>query len=127
LFERGSMQVDPWCGKYPYGLVIAKMSLMFILTNIGWVIFRSNSVDQIIYFLTQGGLGWSADTAEFLNTLLFFSMPLILVQVYQYFSRDLLILTKLTTGLRVPIYGFLALWICIFGVRESSSFIYFQF
>jgi alginate O-acetyltransferase complex protein AlgI len=127
LYDKRPEHLDPWSGKYPYWLILSKMFLMFILTNIGWVIFRSSSVGQIYYILTNVGLKVSDQSLTSGYTLIFFCLPLLIVQLCQYVSRDLLILTKLNPFIRVPIYSFLIIWICIFGVRESGEFIYFQF
>jgi alginate O-acetyltransferase complex protein AlgI len=127
IFDKSSDYLDPLSGKYPYARIFGKMFLMFILTNIGWVIFRSSSVNQIFYMLTNVGLKLSENSFQLGYSLLFFSLPLILVQLYQYITRDLLILTKLNAGIRIPIYSLLLASICIFGVRESTEFIYFQF
>lgn len=107
--------------------VASQMLLMFILANIGWVIFRSTSVSQIIYLLTNWSLAISENTANFAFTLFFFTTPLLLVQLWQHLSKDLLIITKLPNWLTNLIYGFFLVSICLYGVRESTEFIYFQF
>jgi len=53
--------------------------------------------------------------------------PLLLVQGYQYFSKDLLILSKWKPLARVPVYAFLLLAIILLGSRQTTEFIYFQF
>ena len=84
-----------------------QMFVMFILANIGWIIFRSTSVEQIFYLLTHWSFAASENTLEFASTLFFFSAPLLLVQFWQNLSRDLLIITKLPLWLTNLIYGFL--------------------
>jgi alginate O-acetyltransferase complex protein AlgI len=59
--------------------------------------------------------------------LAFFSLPLLIVQIYQYVTGDLLAVVKFRTPVRVIIYSMLLLWIAVFGVRASTEFIYFQF
>ncbi|MFX0198422.1 MAG: MBOAT family protein, partial [Candidatus Hodarchaeota archaeon] len=108
-------------------LVAIKMILMFTLTTIGWTIFRSTSVHQIGYILNNISPIPSVLSLRFTLELLFFTMPLLLMEISQYLTRDLLILTKLRAFARVPIYSFMIIWIFIFGVRESMEFIYFQF
>lgn len=123
-----------WRGSGPSGAEItrlplrgAKMFLMFMLTVAGWVIFRSQSIDQTLYFFTHAGLTFSGRSLHWGYGLLFFITPLLIVQVCQHFSRDLLVLAKLKWWARVPVFGFLLAWILIFGVRQSVEFIYFQF
>ncbi|EGJ35000.1 MULTISPECIES: MBOAT family O-acyltransferase [Moorena] len=127
IFDKNPEHQDPWSGKYSYLRILGKMLLMFILTNIGWVIFRSSSADQIYYMLTRVGVGRSDQSLLLGYDLVFFCLPLVMVQIYQYVTRDLLILTKLNYWCRVPVYSFLIIWICVFGVRTSGEFIYFQF
>ncbi|MDY6805500.1 MAG: MBOAT family O-acyltransferase [Cyanobacteriota bacterium] len=127
IFDKDPEHLDPWGGKYSYKRILGKMLLMFILTNIGWVIFRSSSVEQIYYILTNVGLSLSERTLEWGYDLLYFSLPLLAIEIYQYATCDLLILTKLKSSVRVPIYSFLVIWIFVFGARKSAEFIYFQF
>ncbi len=108
-------------------IVASKMSIMFILTLIGWLIFRSTSLQQITYMLTHASLFPSAQSSGFLFSLILFTTPLLIVQLYQYWTCDLLILTKLPIWGRIPIYTFMLIWIFIFGMHESKQFVYFQF
>ena len=112
----------------PRGLTAGvQMLVMFILANIGWVIFRSNSLEQIIYLLTNWGFSISDNTGDFAFTLFFFTTPLLVVQLWQHLTRDLLIVTKLPSWLTNLVYGFFLANICLYGARESTEFIYFQF
>jgi D-alanyl-lipoteichoic acid acyltransferase DltB (MBOAT superfamily) len=126
-FERVDMHADPWSGQYSHLAVRGKMLLMFGLTLLGWLIFRSTSVEQIAYMLSHISLAPSGQSLRLLAKLIFFALPLALVQLYQYRTRDLLILTKLPIVARVLLYSFMLTWIFVFGVRESIEFIYFQF
>ncbi|MGF1499565.1 MAG: MBOAT family O-acyltransferase [Elainellaceae cyanobacterium] len=114
---------QPWTG----WVLLGQMGVMFCLTTIGWILFRATSIDQIGYLLTH--LGWqpSAASAEFLGDLVFFSAPLLVVQLCQYVSQDLLVLTKLPAWGRLPLYGLMLAWMVIFSDRSPSEFIYFQF
>ncbi|MEB3358128.1 MAG: MBOAT family O-acyltransferase, partial [Synechococcales bacterium] len=113
----------PWAG----WVLLGQMGVMFGLTTIGWILFRATSMEQIAYMLTH--LGWqpSAVSAEFVGDLVFFSAPLLVVQLCQYLSQDLLILTKLPAWGRIPLYGLMLAWMVIFSDRSPSEFIYFQF
>ncbi len=119
--------LDPWSGKYPYWRILFKMFVMFILTNIGWLIFRSNSIAQVSYMLTNAGIALSHQSLSLAYELIFFSLPVISIQLYQYLTSDLLIITKTKPQFRIPIYSLMIIWLCIFGVRESGEFFYFQF
>ena len=104
-----------------------QMFIMFILANIGWGIFRSTSGAQIIYLLTNWSFAISENTISLGETLLFFAAPLLIVQLWQHISKDLLIITKLPNWGTNLIYGFLLINIFLYGVRQSTEFIYFQF
>jgi alginate O-acetyltransferase complex protein AlgI len=128
LLDRNPEHTDPWGGEFSRTRVFGKMTLMLTLTMIGWIIFRSQSVHQIVYMLTN--IGFEVGNRATLvrgYELLFFAWPLIAVQIAQYVTRDLLVLTKLNLWWRSLAYGFLLTWIAIFGVAESTEFIYFQF
>jgi len=127
VFDKKPEHEDPWSGKYSYFRILSKMLLMFILTLIGWVIFRASTGHQIIYMLTNVFGGWSENTLNMAHQLAFFSMPLIVIQIYQYLKRDLLAPIKLPPIIKFPLYAHFIIWIVIFGVREAAEFIYFQF
>jgi alginate O-acetyltransferase complex protein AlgI len=127
LFDRQPEHLDPWSGKYPYHRVLGKMSVMFILANIGWVIFRSHSPHQIGYILTHVSWQISDKTFNLFYNFCLFSFPLLLVQIFQYTTRDLLIVTKLKPIFNVLVYSFFLISIFVFSLRQSVEFIYFQF
>jgi D-alanyl-lipoteichoic acid acyltransferase DltB (MBOAT superfamily) len=127
IFEKRPIQFDPWSGKYSPLYVIFRLLLMFSLTLLGWLFFRADSIQQISYMLTHLSFISSPESMEFFNTLIFFTAPLIVVQVIQYATRDLLILLKARIPVQILLYGWMLLWIIMFGVRESTEFIYFQF
>jgi D-alanyl-lipoteichoic acid acyltransferase DltB (MBOAT superfamily) len=126
-FEKRPAHADPWGGEHSYLVVVAKMALMFVLTLLGWLFFRASTAHQIGYMLTHISLVLSPEGLTLASSLLFFSLPLLVVQVFQYITRDLLILPKLPALARVPVYSFLLIWALIFGTTESAQFIYFQF
>jgi len=127
VFDKNPEHEDPWGGNYSYFRILSKMLLMFVLTLIGWVIFRASTGHQIVYMLTHVFGGWSENTLDMAHRLLFYSLPLILIQIYQYIKRDLLAPMKLNPFVRYPLYAYFIIWIVIFGVRKATEFIYFQF
>jgi alginate O-acetyltransferase complex protein AlgI len=104
-----------------------QMLLMFGLTLVGWLIFRSTSVEQIAYMLTRLTPLFSAQTFSLAQELAFFTLPLLVVQLYQYLSRDQLVLIRLPGPMRAALYSLALVWIAVFGARTASEFIYFQF
>jgi D-alanyl-lipoteichoic acid acyltransferase DltB (MBOAT superfamily) len=112
---------------WQYVIASGKIVLMFSLSLVGWVIFRAESFDQILLMLSRISLATSSETAGFWRDFLFFTTPLLIIQIFQYLKSDLLIITKAPIIIRVPIYSFLLIWTVIFGSREIVEFIYFQF
>jgi D-alanyl-lipoteichoic acid acyltransferase DltB (MBOAT superfamily) len=102
-------------------------AVMLELTLVGWVLFRARSVEQIKTMLLSAGAGVSAKTGEIASTIVFFAAPLLLIEIAQHWSKDLLIVTRLKAPARALVYGALLAGIFVFGVRESVEFIYFQF
>lgn len=111
----------------PYPTVVGKVLVMFTLTFIGWTIFRSTSVDQVFYMLTNVSGAVGSNTLQFAYDLVFFSLPLVAVELLQYFSGDMLKVTKLKSWVQIPVYSFLLIGILVLGVRGSIQFIYFRF
>lgn len=103
------------------------VAAMFFWVNIGWILFRSGSIQQAVYMVTHLGFSSSPDTLELAYDLLFFSLPLLIVQVFQFRSQDLLVLTQLKSWIRVPLYGAVLASIIALSSRDLSEFIYFQF
>ncbi len=106
---------------------LLKMAVTFVFINAGWILFRSHSLGQIVYFFSHLGFGFSPDTLQFGYQILYFTLPLIAVQILQHKTRNLLAVTELPGFVRIPVYGVLLTWILVFGVRHSMEFIYFQF
>lgn len=79
-----------------------------------------------MHMLTSLGPQLSSDSLNLGYRLAFFTLPLVGVQALQHFSRDLLVVAKVTPVVRVAIYSFMLIWIFVFGVT-SNEFIYFQF
>ncbi len=103
------------------------IGIMFILTIFGWLIFRANSVDQIWYFISNFSFQSTSTSSNLWFNLLFFISPLIIVQIFQHIKKDLLVVLKMPTIFIAILYAFLLIWIIVFGARESTEFIYFQF
>jgi len=127
VFERRPIHEDPWDGSNRIVTVIGKMTLMFSLTLIGWLLFRSRTVEQITYMVSHVSLLPSPQSLPFLTRFVFYSFPLALGELYQYLTRDLLALTKIPLSIRIPVYSILLIAIIVYGAHESLEFIYFQF
>ncbi|MGB0766092.1 MAG: MBOAT family O-acyltransferase [Phycisphaeraceae bacterium] len=119
---------------------LVRVGIMLVLTLIGWVLFRATgvfdesgqivrgSLDQIAHILTAwatlDGLGQGLRMGY---KVFFYAAPLIVVQVAQYRSRDMMIMTRLPAVLLGVWYGLLIAAIFVLGARDPVEFIYFQF
>lgn len=104
-----------------------RVCAMLVVTGIGWMLFRCETASQIYYMLTNMGLEFSGTTKLRGYEIIFYALPMIIVQVFQHVTRDLLIVTRQRAWAQAVFYGWLVVWIFVFGVRESIDFIYFQF
>ncbi|MFK7936110.1 MAG: MBOAT family protein, partial [Saprospiraceae bacterium] len=103
------------------------IALMFLFILYGWLLFRASSFEQIKYFTTNFNFTPSEFSFEYLQQFFFFLFPLLLMQIWQYRSDDLLIILKQKSWWVSAWLAFLISWLLIFGVREQTEFIYFQF
>jgi len=104
-----------------------RWALMFILTVIGWVFFRSGSLSQVSYMLTHIGFDTSIYTADNLRVLLVCAMPLMLIEAFAEFNPYLF---RWRYWKLVPLAFVSATLVClmlIFTPREPVEFIYFDF
>jgi D-alanyl-lipoteichoic acid acyltransferase DltB (MBOAT superfamily) len=126
-FEKRSVHEDPWSTKHNYGVVVFKMIVMFLLTLYGWLLFRAETLEQISYMSVH--IFAFLDTGPHINLLpiLFYCSPLLLMQLLQYRTGDLLYVTKLPLALQPFIHAAMIFWLLVFGNPNTSEFIYFQF
>ncbi|MCA9557095.1 MAG: MBOAT family protein [Myxococcales bacterium] len=116
----------------PMPLRVAKAFAMwfvfFVLTVIGWVLFRAESVPQIEHFLTHmWSFETSAMTADLATTVGWCALPLFVAQVAQYARHDLLAPVRGPWIWRAALCAVLAAALPLFAPGESVEFIYFQF
>ncbi|WP_290873299.1 MBOAT family O-acyltransferase [Gracilimonas sp.] len=107
-----------------------KVIWMFQITCLGWLIFRANSVDQIIYFLRSIFLNLTAYTPEipyYSLQLAFLVLPLLVIQFFQFKFDSKNSLKYFPSYTRYAIYLGLYYFIVVFGEFGSREFIYFQF
>lgn len=100
----------------------------FQLVCYGWLIFRAESASQI-YDMTIAllkGIDW-IEFSEDLPRLLFYILPLFVVQAFQYASNNLNVFLKTPTLVRTLFYLGCFYGVLVFGNFSSNDFIYFQF
>ncbi|MBN1622148.1 MAG: MBOAT family protein [Endomicrobiales bacterium] len=110
---------------------LIRVIVFFQFVCIGWLIFRGQSVSQIIYmfysifsnFHFVKGIGlW-----QMFSSIIFFIALLLVVQVMQFLKDDLLILYRNNFILKSIVYFLMFYLILLFGVTHGKEFIYFQF
>lgn len=114
----------------PWPWQTVKIILMFHLTCLGWLIFRSQSLSQLgpmlnnllFHFTIAPGQGLGV-CIPFVQTVWF----LILLQTLKYFRRDMLAPMKIHFLWRSAIYLILFYSVVWFGSIGGKEFIYFQF
>ena len=109
---------------------IVKIIFMFQVTCLGWLIFRAQSVDQILVFLQSIFFNFSAYDpiiSYYILQIMFFAVPLLLIQLFEIKFKSGNSLKGFPTYSRYAIYLGLFYLIIIFGQFGSREFIYFQF
>jgi D-alanyl-lipoteichoic acid acyltransferase DltB (MBOAT superfamily) len=117
------------------GLRLAKILLMFVLTNLGWLIFREQNVHQLWRDLTLSPVATPASdwrVAAYLSTLTaLFALPLILHALWDTMLRERVqhwsgwprLAWTATTAVSLGLF----LGILFLRSDTSQDFIYFQF
>ena len=115
--------------KVPSGLrFIIKVIFFYHLICIGWLIFRSRSVGQCFSMLQSLVFNFNILDGNFcMGGWIFYVLPLIIIQIFQYRHKDLLIVLKGPFLIRSIVYFIIMILIIIFGVTGGKEFIYFQF
>jgi len=111
---------------------VIRIFVMFQLVCLGWLFFRAESLSQAILFIQALGTNWNYnwETLQWVREFLFFASPLIIVQLIQYFGKEMSLHVSLPKTSKV----FLAAFICCIiiisacvGLPTAREFIYFQF
>lgn len=110
-----------------YLLGILRVGIMFVFICIGWLVFRSQDLANLGAMVEQLSMQTTSQTMGFAADLLFFAGPLILFNLAQAYTQDLLILLKMPTYIRAISYAGLAIWILVFASPVGSEFIYAGF
>jgi alginate O-acetyltransferase complex protein AlgI len=94
----------------------------------GWLLFRAQSFDQIVNMTRSLGLFSLPDwTGSYVVNLAAFLAPLLLIELWQFRSGDVLVALRLPRWGKATLQGVLLLAIMFFWERTELPFIYFQF
>jgi D-alanyl-lipoteichoic acid acyltransferase DltB (MBOAT superfamily) len=113
---------------------VLKISIVFIATMFTWVIFRANSIHDVIYFLENffkikesGIIGLpTMGTIEFIKLLVFIVILFIADIIISYFEKHKIRLSN-KPSILIIVTSLLLLSLYLFGSFEVQEFIYFQF
>ncbi len=126
------LNVDRWLARQPLtgsaailrdgGLIMA----MFLLTLFGWLLFRAPDLATVNVFVSGlvAAKGWTVGSW---STLAFYIAPLLAVQVYQLWRRDLEFLPRLPPFARYNVALFLVFSLAFLAPLTATAFIYFDF
>ena len=128
--------LEPWldrltpAGRWPrQAFTVASWAIFFHLVCYGWLLFRAETAGQIVAMTSSLATGWSDVAAHtgLLARLLWFSWPLIVMQVFQARAKNLLVALTWPWPVRAGVYLALFYLVVIFGSIDGDAFIYFQF
>ena len=126
------LNIDRWLATQPRQGAAAVVrnsgliAVMFGLTMFGWLLFRATDLTTVGAFLAglTAGTGWAAAPW---GTLVFYLAPLLAVQAYQLWLRDLEFLPRLPAFPRLNAALFLVFSLVFLAPAATSAFIYFDF
>jgi hypothetical protein len=103
---------------------------MFSLTCYGWLIFRARSGGQLVEMsgsLFTNFAPASVNVPEILAPLVLYTTPLLVVHLIEAHYNDLLVVPRLSPGVRYSVYAATFYLTMLFGNFGGAEFIYFQF
>jgi len=106
---------------------IIKIIITFILNCIGWVFFRSYTIDQAFSIIYNIGFNISFDTSEKALIVLLLILPIIVIDMIQFKCNDRTEILTMSPIFQVIIYSIAICAMMVYGVRKPSEFIYFAF
>ncbi len=125
--SRRKLNLGKWLGEKPYFLI--RVLFTFHLVCLGYLMFRANSLSQIGILLKSLFFHFTLTplSVEWGMKILFFSGTVWIIQIIQFWKKDIFAHLKLKPLPQVFLYVYLTLWVIIFGVTGGQEFIYFQF
>jgi D-alanyl-lipoteichoic acid acyltransferase DltB (MBOAT superfamily) len=127
LANQQSPHPQPGTPQWRFTSVVSRMVVMFVLTVIGWLLFRAQSMTQVGDLVASLGFASSASTMGFAGKLAMLWGPLLVIEIWQYARHDLLAPTKIHPIALFGLYLVLILAIIFAGARGTTEFIYFAF
>jgi alginate O-acetyltransferase complex protein AlgI len=118
----------------PFGAVehvwtVISIVVTFQFVSVGWLIFRANSVDQVVSSLRRivFEFGEPSDVTDDLGKLAFYVAPLLIIQLAKEVTGDMHVVDRLNWWSRGILYLTMAVLLATAGASGGRTFIYFQF
>lgn len=108
---------------------IIRVIFFFHIICLGWLIFRAQSISQLVTMLGALIFNFKGAEQSFGFTLKIISLIwlLVIVQIFQFIKSDQLFILKQNWTIRAAFYCLIFYLILIFGVTDGREFIYFRF
>lgn len=103
------------------------MLIFFLLTLVGWLLFRVEHLADVWILLGNMLLTWNWSGKLALLSLILFAGPLVLLEILQERSGQLLIIKQWPIYIRYGVYALMVFAIVVSGSMDNYAFIYFQF
>jgi alginate O-acetyltransferase complex protein AlgI len=110
---------------------ILKIAFMFQVTCLGWLIFRADSLEQLINFtkslFIHVNYAITGEVIYYLKVIFFYSSMVMIIQYIQRRTNNAFFIYQLPRYAQVAFYIALLFVILVWGSFGSREFIYFQF
>ncbi|PIQ86766.1 MAG: membrane-bound O-acyltransferase family protein [Candidatus Omnitrophica bacterium CG11_big_fil_rev_8_21_14_0_20_45_26] len=106
-----------------------RVVFFFHLTSLGWLFFRAQDFGQILAMMSALAVHFQPNGSQWLPLMqfLFFAMPVLLIQCWQWASHDSRVILKQHWLVQPALYAVLAYLLMMYGANRPETFIYFQF
>jgi alginate O-acetyltransferase complex protein AlgI len=119
--QSAERKVNGWTSVLSIG---GRAALMFVLVAAGWAVFRAESFSQVSYLFTHLGFGFSINTVSFGWRLVFFCLPLAVVQFFQARANSPVFMALINPWALGMVYGCCLVGIIVFSQHNIVRFIY---
>ncbi len=127
LLEPWLKRIDPQEPVERASWKILRMVVTFHLVCVGWLLFRATSMEQAWGMLSAIVTRPAIPVASVLIPVIVCIVPLLIVQMVQYATKDLEVVFRTPWYVRSAFYTFLFYAFVLGGDFEGGQFIYFQF
>ena len=109
---------------------VTRVFVMFQITCIGWLIFRADSLSQVVSFLNAilFNVGGISDRAVYyMKYLGCYSLLMLMIQVYNWSHRNQYAILQAPAIVKIATFVLMFYCMAVWGEYGTQQFIYFQF